>query len=47
VWRGEEGQKHPPPPPPHDALRRGLGVGDGPFQLSARAWAVAGTVAVD
>jgi SAM-dependent methyltransferase len=26
----------------HDALRRRLGVDDGPFQLSARAWAVAG-----
>jgi SAM-dependent methyltransferase len=26
----------------HDALRRRLGVGDGPFELSARAWAVAG-----
>jgi SAM-dependent methyltransferase len=25
-----------------DALRRRLGVGDGPFELSARAWAVAG-----
>lgn len=28
----------------HDALRRRLGVGDGPFQLSARAWAAAGVV---
>jgi len=28
----------------HDALRRCLGVGDGPFELSARAWAVAGIV---
>jgi SAM-dependent methyltransferase len=28
----------------HDALRRRLGVGDAPFELSARAWAVAGTV---
>jgi SAM-dependent methyltransferase len=28
----------------HDAFRRRLGVGDGPFELSARAWAVAGTV---
>jgi SAM-dependent methyltransferase len=26
-----------------DALLRRLGVGDGPFELSARAWAVAGT----
>ena len=26
----------------HDALRRRLGVGDAPFELSARAWAVAG-----
>ena len=26
----------------HDAYRRRLGVGDGPFELSARAWAVAG-----
>jgi SAM-dependent methyltransferase len=26
-----------------DALRRRLGVGDGPFELTARAWAVAGT----
>jgi SAM-dependent methyltransferase len=26
----------------HDALRRRLGVGDGPFALTARAWAVAG-----
>jgi hypothetical protein len=29
----------------HDAYRRRLGVGDEPFELSARAWAVAGTVA--
>jgi SAM-dependent methyltransferase len=28
-----------------DALRRRLGVGDGPFELTARAWAVAGRVA--
>lgn len=28
----------------HDALRRVHGVRDGPFELSARAWAVAGTV---
>ena len=28
----------------HDAHRRRLGVGDGPFELTARAWAVAGTV---
>ena len=28
----------------HDAYRRRLGVGDGPFELTARAWAVAGTV---
>jgi SAM-dependent methyltransferase len=27
-----------------EALRRRLGVGDGPFELSARAWAVAGRV---
>jgi SAM-dependent methyltransferase len=27
----------------HDAFRRRLCVGDGPFELSARAWAVAGT----
>jgi hypothetical protein len=27
----------------HDAYRGRLGVGDGPFELSARAWAVAGT----
>ena len=27
------------------AYRRGLGVGDEPFELTARAWAVAGTVA--
>ena len=29
----------------HDAYRRRLGVGDAPFELSARAWAVAGTAA--
>jgi SAM-dependent methyltransferase len=29
----------------HDALRHRLDVGDGPFELSARAWAVAGRVA--
>ena len=28
----------------HDALHRRLEVGDGPFELSARAWAVAGVV---
>jgi SAM-dependent methyltransferase len=28
----------------HDAYRRRLGAGDGPFELTARAWAVAGTV---
>jgi hypothetical protein len=28
-----------------EAFRRQLGVGDGPFELSARAWAVAGAVA--
>jgi SAM-dependent methyltransferase len=28
----------------HDAYRRRLAVGDGPFELSARAWVVAGTV---
>jgi SAM-dependent methyltransferase len=28
----------------HDAFRRRLGVGDEPFELSARAWAAAGTV---
>jgi SAM-dependent methyltransferase len=28
----------------HDAYRRRLGVSDEPFELSARAWAVAGTV---
>ena len=28
----------------HDAWRRRLGVGDEPFELGARAWAVAGTV---
>jgi SAM-dependent methyltransferase len=28
----------------HDGFRRRLGVGDGPFELSARAWAVAGSV---
>lgn len=27
-----------------EALRRRLGVGDGPFELTARAWAVVGTV---
>jgi SAM-dependent methyltransferase len=27
----------------HDACRRRLGVGDGPFELTARAWAVAGS----
>ena len=27
-----------------EAYRRRLGVGDGPFELSARAWAVVGTV---
>ena len=27
----------------HDALQRRLGVGDGPFELSARAWTVAGS----
>lgn len=27
-----------------DAFRRRLGVGDGPFELTARAWAVTGTV---
>lgn len=30
----------------HDALRRRLGVGDGPFELTARAWAVAGIVPI-
>jgi hypothetical protein len=29
----------------HDALRRRLGVGDEPFELSARAWAAVGAVA--
>jgi SAM-dependent methyltransferase len=29
----------------HDAHRRRLGVGDEPFELTARAWAVAGSVA--
>jgi len=29
----------------HQAFRRRLGVGDEPFELSARAWAVAGSVA--
>jgi SAM-dependent methyltransferase len=29
----------------HDAYRHHLGVGDGPFELTARAWAVAGTTA--
>ena len=28
----------------HNALRHRLGVGDGPFELSARAWAAAGVV---
>ena len=28
----------------HDAYRDRLGVGDGPFELTARAWAAAGTV---
>jgi SAM-dependent methyltransferase len=28
----------------HDAYRDRLGVGDGPFELTARAWAVTGTV---
>jgi SAM-dependent methyltransferase len=28
----------------HDAYRRRLGIGDGAFELTARAWAVAGTV---
>jgi SAM-dependent methyltransferase len=28
----------------HDAYRRRLGVGDGPFELDARAWAVRGVV---
>ena len=28
----------------HDAYRRRLGVGEGPFELTARAWAVAGIV---
>jgi SAM-dependent methyltransferase len=28
----------------HDAYRQRLGVGDGPFELSARAWAAAGRV---
>ena len=28
----------------HDALRRRLGVGDAPFELTARAWAVSGIV---
>ncbi|HET6449055.1 MAG TPA: class I SAM-dependent methyltransferase [Conexibacter sp.] len=31
----------------HAALRRRLAVGDGPFELTARAWAVAGVVPVD
>jgi len=30
----------------HDAFRRRLGVGEAPFELTARAWAVAGTVPV-
>ena len=29
----------------HDAYHRRLGVGDGPFELNAKAWAVAGSVA--
>jgi ubiquinone/menaquinone biosynthesis C-methylase UbiE len=29
----------------HDTFRRRLGVGDGPFELTARAWAVIGVVA--
>jgi hypothetical protein len=29
----------------YDAFRRRLGVGDAPFELTARAWAAAGTVA--
>jgi len=29
----------------YEAFRRRLGVGDGPFELTARAWAAAGTVA--
>jgi ubiquinone/menaquinone biosynthesis C-methylase UbiE len=28
----------------HDAYRRRLGIGEGPFELTARAWAAAGTV---
>ncbi|MGZ4354083.1 MAG: hypothetical protein ACXVZ4_11090 [Gaiellaceae bacterium] len=28
----------------HDAFRRRLGVGEEPFELTARAWAVAGSV---
>jgi hypothetical protein len=28
----------------HDAYRRRLGIDDGPFELTARAWAVAGIV---
>ena len=28
----------------HDAYRRRLGVGDGPFELTARAWAAVGTL---
>ncbi len=28
----------------HGAYRRRLGVGDGPFELTARAWAVGGVV---
>jgi hypothetical protein len=27
-----------------ETFRRRLGIGDGPFELTARAWAVAGTV---
>jgi hypothetical protein len=29
----------------HRAYRRRLGVGDGPFELTARAWAVTGVTA--
>ena len=29
----------------HDAYQRRLGIGEGPFELSARAWAVSGSVA--
>jgi hypothetical protein len=31
----------------HDAYRHRLGVSEGPFELTARAWAVAGAVAVE